>query len=78
MPTIIKEGGFSIRIYTNDHRPAHVHIVKAGAFAKVKLAPVEVVTNVGFNSRELNRVVELVEKYRDTLLEAWDRYYPER
>lgn len=27
MPTILKIDGYSIRVYTHDHRPAHVHVV---------------------------------------------------
>ena len=29
MPTIYRQNGFEVMIYTNDHRPAHVHIFKA-------------------------------------------------
>ena len=31
MPTIYRQDGFEVMIYTNDHRPAHVHIFKAEA-----------------------------------------------
>jgi len=28
MPTIIRQEGFRIVIYPNDHFPAHVHVIK--------------------------------------------------
>jgi hypothetical protein len=37
MPTIHREGGFSIRIYTHDHDPPHVHVFRDGAVGKVTL-----------------------------------------
>jgi serine phosphatase RsbU (regulator of sigma subunit) len=35
MPTIIRERGFEVMIYPNDHRPPHVHVWKAGKEARV-------------------------------------------
>jgi hypothetical protein len=32
VPTIIREDGYEIRIYTLDDPPPHVHVAKAGAF----------------------------------------------
>ena len=32
VPTILRANGFEIRIFTNDHKPAHVHGYKAGVF----------------------------------------------
>jgi len=40
MPTILRQGGFDVMIFTNDHPPAHVHLFKAGAEAVLDLAPV--------------------------------------
>ena len=31
MPTVLREQGFEVRIYTLDHPPPHVHVAKAGA-----------------------------------------------
>ena len=47
MPTLIREGGFEIRIYTLDHPPPHVHVAKAGAVMKIELATCEVVKSLG-------------------------------
>ena len=37
MPTILREGGLSIRIYLDDHLPAHVHVVSATGTAKIEI-----------------------------------------
>jgi hypothetical protein len=33
MPTVLRDEGFEVRIYTSDHPPPHVHVAKAGAIA---------------------------------------------
>jgi hypothetical protein len=38
VPTIVRSGGFEIRILTFDHPPAHVHGFKAGKKAKIEIA----------------------------------------
>ncbi len=37
MASVLTKDGFSVRIYTNDHLPSHVHVVKAGGEAKINL-----------------------------------------
>ncbi|MEH2215126.1 DUF4160 domain-containing protein [Nostoc sp.] len=37
MPTILKKGGFEVRIYLNDRIPAHVHVFKGGGEAKINI-----------------------------------------
>lgn len=38
MPTVQKFQGYRVAIYTNDHRPCHVHVVGAGGTAVFWLA----------------------------------------
>jgi hypothetical protein len=47
MPTVLREAGFDVRIYTFDHLPPHVHVAKAGAIVKIDLATSEIVEIVG-------------------------------
>ena len=37
MPTIIKQDGFRIVIWPNDHLPPHVHVFKSDAEVKIEL-----------------------------------------
>ena len=52
MPTVIREDGFEVRIYTFDHPPAHVHVAKAGAIVRVDLATHCVTEIVGASQTE--------------------------
>jgi hypothetical protein len=53
-------------------------VQKAENEARVRLDTLEVVSNEGFNSRDLRAIVELVEKHQETLLAAWDTYHESR
>lgn len=78
MPTAFIEDGFRFKIYLNDHAPAHVHVQKDDSEARVTLLTSEVMSSIGFHTRELKKIVELVEKYREMLLEMWDTYHDVR
>lgn len=79
-PTLLnrREHGFDVRLFTKDHLPAHVHVVQSDNEAKVGLDPVEILDNWGFNSREINRIVELITENQAMLLAEWDKYHPAR
>ena len=68
MPTVLVFRGLDVRIYTNDHRPAHVHVVGRGCEAKFQLncpdGPVEVVENFGFSRREMRQILEALQAAR--------------
>ena len=78
MPTVVTEDGYRFKIYLNDHPPAHAHVQKAENEARVRLDTLEIVSNEGFNSRELNAIVELIKKHQEILLAAWDTYHESR
>ncbi len=40
MPTVVRNSGFRVVIYTNDHDPAHVHVLKDGTETRVLLEPI--------------------------------------
>jgi hypothetical protein len=37
MPTLLREGSFRVVVYTNGHRPAHVHVQGGGGEAVFEL-----------------------------------------
>lgn len=75
MPTIHRESGFSFRIYTHDHEPPHVHVVRDGTFAKVTLGdedtPSEVMEVKEMRDRDVVRAVAIVEANWRTFLQRW-------
>ncbi|MCC7451058.1 MAG: DUF4160 domain-containing protein [Anaerolineae bacterium] len=67
-PTILRQEGYQFIVFTHDHLPAHVHVRRAGNLARVKLDPVEVMSNYGFNTRELSKILEIVRDNQALLL----------
>ena len=76
MPTLIRENGFEVRIYTLDHPPPHVHVAKAGAINKIDLATQEVTEIVGaISDRDVKRAERLVAKHAQLLREEWTKLH---
>lgn len=78
MPTVLRVDGFAIRIYLNDHTPAHIHVFKAENEARITLEDQNVMSNIGFHNREISRILEIIEEHQDELLAAWDEYHESR
>jgi len=78
MPTLIREDGYEVRIYTFDHPPPHVHVAKAGAVAKIDLKTAMVVEVVGaISDREIKRAEALVAKHAQFPNEEWRQVHGE-
>ena len=78
MPTLIRENGFEVRIYTLDHPPPHVHVAKGGAVLKIGLATCEVLEIAGrISDRDVRRAEQLVAKNAKVLNEEWTKIHGE-
>jgi len=76
MPRIFEQDGFRFGFYSNDHRPVHVHVTKAGAEAIFDLEEgVELRESFGFKVNDLARAQELAEVNRQTILDRWHEYF---
>jgi len=81
VPTVLKDGGFHLRILLppREHGPAHVHVRKAGAVVVIDLPD----ANQSLGIRKIRRMREtdvmaafrLVEANVELLLEHWRRYH---
>ena len=73
----MREAGFDIVIYTADHRPAHVHVFKGDAQAKIRVTDgtVELILVMGMRRSDVRKAVELVAKHYDAICEAWKKIY---
>jgi Domain of unknown function (DUF4160) len=75
MPTILI-AGYRFRFYSSDlHEPSHVHVIHDNSVAKIRLEPIHLEYNRGYNRAELNRVLKLTERNQARLLEAWHEYF---
>ena len=67
--------GYDVRIFTEDHEPAHVHVVKAGKRVRVYLDPITFDDIRGFNDRELRQIRSLIERHMDLLRSQWNHIH---
>jgi hypothetical protein len=74
MPTLLLQDGFKFFFYANEHEPKHIHVIKAGDFAKIELATLRVVNNY-MKPNELKKALSIVELYRVQFEEQWDEYF---
>ena len=76
MPTVLREAGFQVRIYTLDHPPPHVHVWKAGAVVKIDLTTHEAVEIVGaISDQDVKRAERLVARHAAWLQRKWTKIH---
>ncbi len=79
MPTVLRESGFQVVIYTDDHLPMHVHVKYQGREALVNLGTenenVFLRENRGLNRNQLRRAVEIVGNNQHFLIAEWREIY---
>jgi hypothetical protein len=76
MPTVIRQDGFRIVIYTNDHLPAHVHVIKANAEIRIQLgsegeSPQLLTIDGDISNKEVAKALYLVKEHQIELLNKW-------
>lgn len=83
MPTVLRFQGFDIRIYSNDHEPAHVHVVKGEGEVKIHLGSTEpgreeapsLVRVWAMGRKDAAQALELVSARQELLLSEWSRIH---
>jgi hypothetical protein len=76
VPTVVREQGFEVPIYTFDHPPPHVHVAKAGAIVRIDLATHDVTEIVGdISDRDAKREERLVARHAKQLQEEWAKIH---
>jgi hypothetical protein len=53
-------GNIRVMIYSDDHRPAHVHVVDGAKKAIFMLDMVELSSNFGFTKSEIRRISDVL------------------
>ena len=84
MVTLLRHGKIRVVIYSEDHRPSHVHVVGPDQAAVLLLncdddpeahGPVTLRENHGFTARDLRPIVEQVEANLLRLCAEWRRVH---
>ena len=75
MATVLRERGYRVVIYPNDHRPAHVHAIKAESESVFDLhcpdGPPALRENYGFSRHDLRRIEMILTRQLRYLCERW-------
>lgn len=75
MPTVLRLGSLRVVIYTNDHRPAHVHVIGQGHKAIFDLNCPDGLPslrqNIGFPEHQVRDIRANLGKQLTKLCEAW-------
>lgn len=75
MPTIFKVNKIKFAIYTNDHEPAHVHVMKDGAEVVVEIMSGKVVRNKGFSKKAVGMIIGEILDNQKTLMIHWENIH---
>lgn len=79
MSTVLSKFGLRITIYSNDHRPAHVHVIGRGFEAVFRLncfdGPPELRENYGFSRKDLAKIAEELAACLAVLCNEWRRVH---
>ncbi len=72
MPNVLKVGPHRFFFFSREgHEPPHIHVETAENAAKFWLLPVGLAWAVGYNSKEIRQIRELIEEHLDLFLEKW-------
>jgi len=72
MPEIFREFGFVFFFYSNEgQEPIHVHVRKAGGFAKFWIEPVELEFAQGMKVGDINRAEKLIYENLEIIKIKW-------
>lgn len=75
MSRVLEGTGFDVMIYTHDHAPAPVHVIKAGERLVMNLGSdaeaLSIRENVNMKAQEAHRAVRIVEENQGYLLRRW-------
>ncbi len=75
VPTIFKIDGYRFFFFSDEHTPEHIHIEKADAYARIEIDNLKVTDSYNLNSKELKKLLKLVEENKDKLRGAWNEYF---
>jgi len=76
MPTILRQDGFEVMIYTRDHEPPHVHVWRVGTELVINLEPLDLRENNGMLPNNARKAFDIVAYNQTDLLIAWRRLHP--
>ena len=76
MPTILLEKGYRFFFFSREGKePAHIHIEKAGKYAKFWIQPIQLAESYEFRSSDLSEIHSMIEEHKKLFEEKWNEYF---
>jgi hypothetical protein len=76
MPEIFRIEGYVCFFYSNEgNEPVHVHVRKAGGYAKFWMEPIVLEYAKGMKTQELTRAEALILENRARIFEKWNEAF---
>jgi len=74
LPTLLREKGFKFFFYANEHEPKHIHVLKAGDYAKIDITTLKVTKNY-LKPPDLKKALYIVKVHQKEFERQWDEYF---
>ncbi|MDZ4767563.1 MAG: DUF4160 domain-containing protein [Chloroflexota bacterium] len=79
MPKVYEESGYKFIIFTNDHAPAHVHVLSPDGMVKIALDDdATVIKNTGVKAGDLKKMRKIVRIRIARLRDGWNALHPDK
>jgi Domain of unknown function (DUF4160) len=80
MPQVLRQNGFRVVIYPNDHLPSHVHVFKGSGEVRINLGDEDVsptlMTITGqISDKDVAKAFYLVKEHQANLLAQWRKIH---
>lgn len=79
VPIIHRQAGFTFKIWPNDHKPAHVHVYRAGAEVRIDIGSDKVRPSVlsaeGMSAKDGRQALEIVAENQAAFLAQWRKLH---
>jgi hypothetical protein len=71
VPTVLRENGFDVMIFTHDHEPAHVHVFYGDELIIFDLLDLSSRIHPKMKTSNARRAKQLVATHRNFLMNKW-------
>ena len=76
MPEVLRIVGFVFFFYANEgNEPMHIHVRKAGGFAKFWLLPIELDYSKGMKTNDIRIAEEIIVRNLEIMKEKWNNVF---
>jgi hypothetical protein len=75
VPEVHAEAGFKVRVLNKDHFPAHVHVIKAGTYAKIRISGAPTVYETNMSERDARTAKAIVSAHLELCRKKWIARY---